>query len=63
MTFYIFYRIIHPNYPQLNYIGSTENLHLRKITHKNRYNDKSPKIYNLKLYKFSRKNTLKQQEI
>ena len=55
---YTFYRITHPIYQEINYVGSCKNLTSRKQQHKEScFNEKS-KTYNLKLYKFIRENNI-----
>jgi len=61
--FFVFYKITHKNFPNLIYIGSTENFHLRKTTHKNRFYDKTKSVYNLKLYTFIRENNIDFNEL
>ena len=63
MTNYIFYKIAHPNFPLLNYIGSTKNFHKRKIQYKTSYNNPKQSNYNCKLYKFIRDNNINFQSL
>ena len=55
---YTFYRITHPEYPGLNYIGSTKEYPKRKCKHKYAcYNEKSNN-YNKPFYRFIRDNDI-----
>ena len=55
---YTFYRITHPEYQELNYIGSTINFNKRKQNHKSDcYNEKN-KNFNKLLYKFISENNI-----
>ena len=63
MTNYIFYRITHPNFPLLNYIGSTKDFHKRKIQYKTAYKNPKQVNYNCKLYKYIRDNKINFQSL
>ena len=65
MTIYTFYRITHKDYPELNYIGSTQNLKRRAFCHKTRARclNKKSSNYNNKLYQTIRKNEIKFDEL
>ena len=60
---YTFYRITHPEYPELNYIGSTKNIQNRKYNHKSQCYNKITDHFNKPLYQFIRNNSIVFEEL
>ena len=53
-TMYYFYIFLHPDYPDYLYIGSTNNLKMRKACHKYNCNTPTRRHHNYKIYKTMR---------
>ena len=51
---YTFYKISHPEYPRLVYIGSSKDYPKRVLYHEKGLTDETYKDYNKPLYKFVR---------
>ena len=60
---YTFYRITHPEYPELNYIGSTNNYYFRKHNHEGTYYNEKWREYNKPLYRFIREQNIPFEEL
>ena len=60
---YTFYKIGHPEYPELIYIGSTKNYQERKMGHKDRCYNENDSGYNVPLYQFIRNNNIIFEEL